>query len=52
MYNFTGCMKMRLHVLLRTILSFIFYEKADQIQMHLIPYKALQVSSDIGSFSF
>ena len=42
MYNFTGCMKMRLHVLLRTILSFIFYEKADQIQMHLIPHKALR----------
>ena len=52
MYNFTGCRKMRLHVLLRTVPSFIFYEKADQIQMHLIPYKALQVSSDIGSFSF
>ena len=52
MYNFTGCRKMRLHVLLRTVPSFIFYEKADQIQMHLIPYKALQVSFDIGSFSF
>ena len=52
MYNFTGCMKMRLHVLLRTILSFICNEKADRIQVHLIPYEASKVSSDIGSFSF